>query len=391
MPSFSLIRPLDQPLGSRRLLEDLRNALASDEFVDFRVTVAYAKSGPLYRLQQSLEAWRAKGKTSAAIFGIDQRGTSQDALELAYDLFDHLFITRQAGITFHPKIYMFKGSKSARVFVGSNNLTVGGTEKNFESALQLDLELPDDSSGLRTFDTAWQQLLPNACPATFELNSKLLRQLVNNGSVAPESQSSHDIGDHASVGQLQPRAPSVLAVKPESPLPRSIVRPQVAQSQRHLAKSPVRGFAIQIKPHHNGEILLSVTAANQNPSFFHWPFQGKTTPKKPGNPSYPQLEPDPVVDLVVFGANRESVLKLSGYPLNTVYYERRSEIRITASPLVDVVPEYSIMIMEPSNRRGVTYLITIHRPDSPDYPSWESACNQTLPGGGHHPRKYGWF
>lgn len=391
MPSFSLIRPLDQPLGSRRLLEDLRNALASDEFIDFRVTVAYAKSGPLYRLQQSLEAWRAQGKTSAAIFGIDQQGTSQDALELAHHLFDRLFITRQAGITFHPKIYMFKGSKSARVFVGSNNLTVGGTEKNFESAVQLDLELPDDSRGLSIFETAWQELLPNACPATFELNSKLLQQLVSNGSVVPESQSRQDIGDHASVGQLQPRAPSVLDVKPESPLPPRAVRRHATHSQPHAPKSAARGFALQIKPHHNGEILLSVTAARQNPSFFRWPFQGKTTPKKPGNPSYPQLVPDPIVDIVVFGANRAIVLRKSRFRLNTVYYQRRSEIRITASPLVDVVPEYSIMIMEPSNKRDVTYQITIHRPDSPDYPNWESACNQTLPGGGLHPRKYGWF
>jgi hypothetical protein len=151
------------------------------------------------------------------------------------------------------------------------------------------------------------------------------------------------------------------------------------------------GFAIQIKPHHNGEIFLSVSAALQNPAFFRWPFTGATTPKKPGNPSYPQLDPDPVVNIVVYGAPTTPLLTLSMYHLNTVYYEAKSEIRITAAPLVAVVPEYSVMIMQTSNTPGIDYDITIHTPASPDYNAWVTACNQTMPSGGSTPRRYGWF
>ena len=153
----------------------------------------------------------------------------------------------------------------------------------------------------------------------------------------------------------------------------------------------VRGFAIQVKPHRNGEIFLSRTAVLQNPAFFGWPFTGKTTPKIPGNPAYPQIDPDPIVNLAVFGAAPTAVLTLNSFALNTVYYEKKSEIRITISPLVKVVPEYSIMTFELSDSPDTTYEITVHTPDSPEYAAWVVACNQTMPGGGKKPRKFGWF
>src|SRR5690606_13423863 len=100
-------------------------------------------------------------------------------------------------------------------------------------------------------------------------------------------------------------------------------------------------------------------AALQNPAFFNWPFTGKTTPKKVGNPSYPQLDPDPIIDLVVLGASPTPALTLSKYALNTVFYETKKEIRVTASPLVGVVPDYSVMVMEQSNNPQLDYEVTV--------------------------------
>lgn len=91
------------------------------------------------------------------------------------------------------------------------------------------------------------------------------------------------------------------------------------------------------------------------------------------------------------GASPTPVLTLSKYALNTVFYEKKKEIRVTASPLVGVVPDYSVMVMEQSNNPQIDYEITVYRPDSPNYPLWEAACNQTMPGGGQKPRKFGWF
>ena len=388
MARFSLIRPLDQPTGTRRLLHDLEAALDDDRFTALRLIAAYAKSGPLLRLQPRLAAWRRAGKTVEAVLGIDQRGTSQEALRLALDLFDRTCVTHQQPVTFHPKIYFFTGSGHARVFIGSNNLTVGGTETNYEAAVQIDIDLPVDAADLEVFEGAWTDLLPPACPATFPLDAAALDRLVAAGLVVDERamRAGRPHGDAAAFGTARGQLfRGGVRVLPESPLPlRGVAAGDVP---RHAAGR----LAIQIKPHHNGEIFLSVTAAMQNPAFFDWPFTGRTTPKKPGNPSYPQRVPDPIANVAVYGAALSPALTLNRYLLNTVYYEKKREIRITAAPLVPIVPDYSIMILERSDVEGVDYEITIHRPDSPDHGIWLARCNQRMPGGGRPPRRFGWF
>ena len=316
---------------------------------------------------------------------------------MALSLFDRVYVTREPGVTFHPKIYLFTGDHFAHAFVGSNNLTVGGTEKNFEAAVQLKLRLPEDAQNLAALELAWSNLLPSACPATIRLNEKTLGKLIQDQMVLKEKVMRHRASDRASVGRAGQGARSGLAIKPESPIPKKKL-----QAANKISDSPLvstglprtrnaRGFVIQIKPHHNGEILLSLTAVYQNPSFFGWPFTGKTTPKKAGNPSYPQLEPDPIVNITVFDKGTTPKLTLPSYPLNTVFYKKKGEVRITASPLVKEVPEYSVMIMEKSNDTGIDYEIVVHTPDSPEYAAWEAACNHKMPGGGKKPRKYGWF
>ena len=303
MVQISVIRPLDQPQGLRRLLEDLKAALAEPGFTRFRLAVAFAKSGPLLRLKSLLEKWRAAGKQAEAIFGIDHQGTSRQALELSIKLFDKVYIHREPGFTFHPKIYLFNGPAAARCLIGSNNLTVGGTETNFEMSVCLDLELPAERETFKALRSSWTDLLPSACLATKPLNTATLKTLVALGLV-PDETTMRSVGLSVGGGASTAKAKSTrsgLAVKPPSPLPRNLLKavtksvgkpsiktvpPTPAPAATTPPIPPVRsiaarGFAIQIKPHHNGEIFLSVTAAFQNPMFFHWPFAGLTTPKKP--------------------------------------------------------------------------------------------------------------
>ena len=405
MAKMEILKPVDQAVGKRRLLDELKSDLASSDFHDFRIIVAYAKSGPLYRLRGHLETWTANGGKTRAIIGIDQQGTSLEALQFALATFDETYITRERGITFHPKAYIFSGASSARVYIGSNNLTVGGTETNFETSVRLSINIPADNDFLQEVNDLWTQLLPSNCPSTRQLDLALLDKLVSDGDVLDEKA----MRKTQAKGRT-PTKPSVktgLLLKPPSPLPQSALsntksvtsNPGAASTTPSGSTVPVKpvvssaqaqGFAIQIKPHHNGEIFLSVSAALQNPTFFEFPFNGLTTPKSTGKP-YPQRVPDPIVNIQVYGAGGSLVLSDNNYSLNTVYYDVKSEIRITASKLVSVVPDYSVMIMTPGQQAGVDYEITIHRPDSPDYELWLDACNQRMPGGGQAPRRFGWF
>lgn len=402
MPNIEILKPLDAAVGKRRLLDELKSNLDAEDYSDFRWLVAYAKAGPLYRLKKRLESWRAKGRKTSALFGIDQQGTSREALELALALCDEVYVTQERGITFHPKAYIFLGPAKAQLYLGSNNLTVGGTETNFEAAISVEALLPDDDAVLAEILELWNQLLPAQCPATRMLDQALLNKLVADG----------DVVDEATMRKTQKKATNAkkvatpktgLLLKPPSPLPPEAKRAKAANPVlpgAAPANAPVVvaastaqavGLAIQIKPHHNGEVFLSKMAVNQNPAFFEFPFNAMTNPKKAGGVPYPQRLPDPIVNIQVYGAGGALLLKEDAYSLNTVFYEPKKEIRVTASPLRQVVPEYSVLTMTPGETAGIDYEITIYTPDSPDYASWVGMCNQQMPGGGKAPRKFGWF
>lgn len=398
MPNLEILKPYDAAVGNRRLLDELKSALDSADFDDFRLIVAYAKAGPLHRLKTKLEKWRADGKTFKAIFGIDQQGTSKEALDLALALCDEVYVTQERGITFHPKAYMFSGGNNFRAYLGSNNLTVGGTETNFEAAVVIVGSLPADNAVKADLDDMWDQLLPAQCVATRPLSQALLDSLVAAGDVLDEAALRNSRRKAAKTTKSsKPKAG--LQLKPPSPLPKGSSQPaatvapvgQLGPAALTPSTSPAGGLAIQVKPHHNGEVFLSKLAVNQNPGFFGFPFTGMTVPKTAGGTPYPQRLPDPVVNIQVYGAGRALLLNLSAYNLNTVYYAPKSEIRVTASPLVGVVPDYSVMVMTPSQIAGVDYEMEIHTPQSPDYLAWVAACNQQMPGGGQLPRKFGWF
>lgn len=49
------------------------------------------------------------------------------------------------------------------------------------------------------------------------------------------------------------------------------------------------------------------------------------------------------------------------------------------------------MVIERADAPEAEYEISIHTPNSPAYADWLAVCNQTMPGGGKQPRKFGWF
>lgn len=152
-------------------------------------------------------------------------------------------------------------------------------------------------------------------------------------------------------------------------------------------------LVIQIIPHHNGEVFLSKTAVVQDKDFFGFPFQGKTTPKKPSNPSYPQRLPDPVVHLTVYGAGGSVLAEIEEWDLNTVYYEPKSEIRITIPPeLAREIPEYSILVMSETDDPDLDYIMDVHTTTSPLHGIFLRNCDQTMPSGGKMvARQFGWL
>ncbi|TLD40222.1 MAG: hypothetical protein JETT_3520 [Candidatus Jettenia ecosi] len=415
MPKISFLRPIDQPTGKQRLLHELAGCLQSHHYSQFKLAVGFAKVGPLARLTIPLRKWKKSGKTVEGIFGIDHLGTSQQALQFALTEFNRAYINRVASSrqsTFHPKLYIFYGDTLAIGFYGSHNLTVGGTETNFEGGVKIEFDrsIASDEKTFQDLLECWTSLLPDKCPATELLTQSVFDDYLRDGLLLDEKHSTRHTSPPLLTRHTNKPSAASFKVKPPSSLPKEILTESAGKPAKAKAKTkgpktkippvvtvfPSGTLVIQIIPHHNGEIFLSKNAINQNPDFFEFPFAGQTVPKKSSNKSYPQHIPDPIVNITVYDKNGNSLPNLERplFHLNMVYYEAKSEIRITVNPeLAREIPRYSVLVMSrPEEQANYDYDMEVYYPGSDLFNDYSSVCNQTLPSGGaDKPRKMGWL
>jgi len=229
MPKITFLRPIDQPIGKQRLLNELVACLQSPHYSRFKLAVGFAKVGPLARLTIPLRKWKESSKKVEGIFGIDQLGTSQQALKFAFTEFDKVYVTRVASsrqATFHPKLYIFYGDKLAVGFYGSHNLTVGGTETNFEGGIKIEFDrsIESDEAIFQELLGCWTCLLPDECPATEPLTQALLDEYLRYGLLLDESRpTSKRPSSPLSTRRATKPAVAGFRVKPPSSLPKEIL------------------------------------------------------------------------------------------------------------------------------------------------------------------------
>lgn len=408
MANISILKPVSHFDGTQRLLNELITSLSSSYLNHLRIAVAFAKATPIVKLLPHLDTWRKSGKKTQLIVGLSHKGTSMQALEIALTVFDEVFVCYPGSISsFHPKIFLFSGLTKATCFYGSHNLTVGGTETNFEAGIKLDLVLPADAALLKDANDSFESLLPAKCSATKILDRALLKTLIANDLLLDETVSRKSAAQSAKSAKVGgPPIFVTIYPAPQMPIAKSAITALSGKSTGGKAKSPLgekikpaapplalgNSLAIQIVPHPNGEVFLSKVALDQNPTFFGYPFTGKTTPKKVGNPSYPQRQPDPLVDVTIFGAKGNPVYQKPGFSLNMVLYEKKGEVRITfSSDLLSKILPFSLLHMY-AGTGNADYGFDIYNPGSPRYLALIAVCNQTLASGGAaQARKMGWF
>lgn len=407
MPRIRLLKPLDQPFGVQRSLRWIVEALRSHTFDRLRLIVAFAKEGPLLRLASDIQGFRQGGGNVEAVFGVDQLGTSIQALQFALVNFNRSFVWHHPSLqtTFHPKIYLFEGRTQGAVLFGSGNLTVGGLETNCEAGMWANYDLLSEQEAWAEVISCWTELVhhPNSVPLDHELIARLRMQklIVDEGGARQ--------GDRARIlkvaGTPEQQQFPFTPLKPPSSRPGGprkrtarVKRPETQERAAAAITTPGPSLpialVIQITPHHNGEIFLSKRAVSQNPEFFGFPFEGLTAPKKSGNPPYPQRTPDPLTDWRVFDRNGKVVYVLESFRLNTVSYERKGEIRITVPPEFGrkIPPQSILHIQRPPAPSLLDYVCDVFLPGSTQYELLLAACIEVMPSGGRKvPRRFGWL
>ena len=116
--------------------QELINQFESNRYSTFTCLVAFASYGGISALTKYILDAKEKGVIIKVILGVDQQGTSKEALEevLTWGVDAKIYHTLSAPI-FHPKIYLFENEDIFTMIVGSNNLTEMGLVKNVECSL----------------------------------------------------------------------------------------------------------------------------------------------------------------------------------------------------------------------------------------------------------------
>ncbi|MCK5168429.1 MAG: phospholipase D family protein, partial [Bacteroidales bacterium] len=115
---------------------------SEDKFYSFTGIAAFASELGAVALKDCISKNREQFSSLNLIVGVDQEGTSKNALEEinSLDINSYIFYQKESPI-FHPKIYLFEGEENITLIVGSSNLTGKGLFGNIESSLLVEFEI----------------------------------------------------------------------------------------------------------------------------------------------------------------------------------------------------------------------------------------------------------
>lgn len=164
--------------------------LKEKKFNSFTGFSAFASEAGIYGLSGHINSAKKNFKKLTVIVGIDQGGTSKEALEeiLSLNIESYIFYQKENPI-FHPKFYLFEGTNDVKIILGSSNLTGTGLFTNIESSLLVEFNQTDKDglALLSEIKTYYKSLLNFSDPNIFKINNKVINDFYLDGIVPDEA------------------------------------------------------------------------------------------------------------------------------------------------------------------------------------------------------------
>lgn len=177
---------LSSPVGTR-----LMNFLSGESFSTFTFISAFASERGVSGLGPYILSAKRSYKHINIVVGIDEEGTSKEALEAILNLSVNAFIFYQAEPPiFHPKIYLFEGPEATKLILGSSNLTARGLYSNIENSLLIEFDKGDKEGEvlLRDLKNYYKSLFDFSDPNLFPITKETIGQFVEAGIVINEAE-----------------------------------------------------------------------------------------------------------------------------------------------------------------------------------------------------------
>lgn len=154
---------------------------AEKDFHTFTGFSAFASEAGIRGLSKHIKEAKKCFNSITIVTGVDQKGTSKEALEELLALNINSFIFYQPSITiFHPKIYLFEGYDKCELIIGSSNLTSQGLFTNVEASLHVSIQnnAVADRKIIEQLKEYFKGMFDYSDPNLKKLNKKLIADLV---------------------------------------------------------------------------------------------------------------------------------------------------------------------------------------------------------------------
>lgn len=161
--------------------DQLVTSFGSKHFDSFIGFVAFASISGVNKILPSLLTAQKKYRKLVYFIGVDNKGTSKEALELLLEKNIETYIYHKDAeqITYHPKLFLFEGIRHTRVIIGSSNLTYSGFLNNIEASIQLDFKTGTDKQGnklLKEVKSYFANLIDLSDNSVFKLDKELIEK-----------------------------------------------------------------------------------------------------------------------------------------------------------------------------------------------------------------------
>lgn len=179
-----------EPESTNAVGNRLKSLFANACFNKFFCLSAFTSKAGVAFLEECINSSKIRKESVSVIVGIDQEGTSKDALIKlnSVGLNSYIFYQKEPPI-FHPKIYLFEGDNNSALIIGSSNLTAQGLFTNVESSLLIEFENSDkDGSKLISELKNYYSALFNFSDSNlFRLSETVIETFVSMGVVPSQN------------------------------------------------------------------------------------------------------------------------------------------------------------------------------------------------------------
>ena len=163
--------------------------LNSNQYNTFTAFSAFTSYSTIAGLKKHITKAKQSATQINFILGVNQRGTSKEALEAVLDLEINSYIFfHSERFIFHPKIYLFEGTDKSKIIIGSSNLTNNGLFANIESSILVTVNntSEEDRQFVAQLKSYYEKIFNFSDDNLKKLSDELITKLVEKNIVPTE-------------------------------------------------------------------------------------------------------------------------------------------------------------------------------------------------------------